>query len=73
MVVIWKSVGFLMLGGSEAGFFENINISPRCGGGIVYIYLQKLTTAMNTIRQQARHLCFIPKERRWGYLLRLGF
>lgn len=62
-----------MLGGSEAGFFENININPRCGGGIVYIYLQKLTTAMNTIRQQPRHLCFIPKERRRSYLLRLGF
>ena len=62
-----------MLGGSAAGFFENINISPKCVGGIIYIYLQKLTTALYTIRQQPCHLGFIPKQRRWGYLLGLRF
>jgi len=74
MLVIWKSAGFLILGGPVAGFFENINIRPRGGVGILlYIYLQKLTTALYTIRQQPGHLCFIPIERRRGYLLRLGF
>ena len=47
MLVIWKSVGFLMLGGPGAGFFENINIRPRCGVGILYIYLQKFLFKYN--------------------------
>ena len=42
MLVIWKSAGFLMLGGAWAGFFENINIRPRCGGGILYIHIHKI-------------------------------
>ena len=78
MVVIWKSVGFFILDGSGVeGFFENINIRPRWGGGILYIHihkiLYKLTTALNTIRQQARHLGFIPIEWCGGQILCLGF